>query len=191
VTVRHFGRFNRRYPTVQDPKLGVFSKVGFTAHNDYVRMFVELGIPGLVLWVLVFVGAVVIAARARRVRGLEPLATGMFALTLALALMSVSDNLQGYSVVLMYAFAVCGGLSGLAALSASRRSPDPVTVGVLFDDGSAVQVAEPPVSEPEPASEPEPEPAAPAGPARPAPRSAVERGRARVRGLLGARRRRR
>jgi O-antigen ligase len=186
VTVRHFGHFNRRYPTVQDPKLGVFSRTGFTAHNDYVRMFVEMGVPGLVLWVLVYVGAMVTAARARRVPGLAPLATGMLALTIALAVISVSDNLQGYTVVLMYAFAVCGGLAGLTAMSSRRRAPAPVTAGVIFDRQPAPAAVEP---EPEPVSEPEREPLAEVTQA--VPRGAVERGRARLRGLLGGRRRHR
>jgi putative inorganic carbon (hco3(-)) transporter len=189
VTVRHFGHFNRRYPTVEDPKLGAFSRLGFTAHNDYVRMFVELGIPGLVLWVLVFVGAIVVAARARRVRGLEPVATGMLALTLALALMSVSDNLQGYSVVLMYAFAVCGSLAGLTALNSSRRVPEPLPAGVRLEPEEPAGAAEEeqPTVEPERELEREPEPELSAPP--PVPRTALDRGRARLHGLIGNRRR--
>lgn len=190
VTVRHYGRFNRRYPTVQDPTLGVFSRVGFTAHNDYVRMFVEMGIPGLVLWVLVFVGAIVTAARARRVRGLEPVATGMLALTLALALISISDNLQGYTVVLMYAFAVCGGLAGLAASSKKRRAAAPA-VEAVFTQQASLDVTEPTAEErgPEPAAEREAQSPADLAPPTAAGRGALERGRARLRGLIGNRRR--
>lgn len=190
VTVRHYGHFNHRYPTVQDPKLGVFSRVGFTAHNDYVRMFVEMGLPGLVLWVLVFIGAMVTAGRARRVRGLEPVATGMLALTFALALISVSDNLQGYTVVLMYAFAVCGGLAGLAASSKARRAAAPAVAPVVTQQASLDVtdfLAEEP--EPEPAAESEPHSPADVAPQTAAGRGALERGRTRLRALIGGRRR--
>jgi O-antigen ligase len=190
VTVRHFGHFNRRYPTVQDPQLGVFSRVGFTAHNDYVRMFVEMGLPGLVLWVLVFIGAMVTAGRARRVRGLEPVATGMLALTFALALISVSDNLQGYTVVLMYAFAVCGGLAGLAASSKPRRAAAPAVAPVVTQQAS-LDVTDFLAEEPEPEPAAEFEADSPAGVAPPtaAGRGALERGRTRLRALIGGRRR--
>jgi O-antigen ligase len=112
LTVRHYGHFNRRYPTVQKPRLGVFSPEGFTAHNDYVRLFVELGFPGLLLWILVFVGLIGTAARARRVPAFAALGTATLALAIALMAISVSDNLLGYTVVLMYAFALCGALAG-------------------------------------------------------------------------------
>jgi putative inorganic carbon (hco3(-)) transporter len=194
VTVRHFGHFNRRYPTVQNPKLGVFSRMGFTAHNDYVRMFVEMGVPGLVLWVLVYLGVMSIAARGRSVRGLEPVATGMLALTIALAVISISDNLQGYTVVLMYAFAVCGALAGLAASSAKRR-PQPLAAVAPAPLPAAELPLPEPETPPEPESEPEPDPTPepPAEPARPttASRGALERGRARLRGLIADGRRRR
>ncbi len=123
MTVRRYGRLDRRYPTVEKPERGVFSPLGFTAHNDYVRMFVELGVPGLLLWVLVFVGALASAVRARRVRGLEGPATALIAIVFALLLISASDNLQGYSVVLISVFALCGGVSGVATSARQARRP--------------------------------------------------------------------
>lgn len=153
VTVREFGHFSKRYPTVEQPRLGVYSPLGFTAHNDYVRMFVELGIPGVVLWVLVFAGLVVVAARARRVPGLGPVAAGTLATAIALMLISVSDNLQGYSVVLMYAFAVCGALAGATA-AAGRPKAGFARRRDLAGEGVASEAA---VLSPERDAEPEPE----------------------------------
>jgi putative inorganic carbon (HCO3(-)) transporter len=183
VTVRQFGHFNKRYPTVQQPGLGVYSPLGFTAHNDYVRMFVELGVPGVVLWVLVFGGVVLTAARARRVRGLEALAAGMFATTLALMLISVSDNLQGYSVVLMYAFALCGALAGATAAATRRRAAAPILEPVAVGASQADEPETDPVIEPELELAARPAP----GPARPRHRGASSV-RAQLRGWLRRRR---
>jgi O-antigen ligase len=120
VTVREFGHFNERYPTVSEPSRGVFSPVGFTAHNDYVKSFVELGVPGVVLWVLMLVGLVGSAWRARFVPGARGTALAMATTGVGLMLFSASDNLQGYTVVLTYAAAVCGGLAGVTAAYARR-----------------------------------------------------------------------
>jgi O-antigen ligase len=179
VTVRRFGHSNRRYPTVQEPSLGVFSPLGFTAHNDYVKMLVEMGVPGLVLWILVFVGAIRAAARAGRIRGLGPPAVATLAVMLALMVMSISDNLQGYTVVLMYAFAVCGALCGLMA--AAHAAPSPREVGA-----AAVGVTSPPVAAAEP--EQESEPAHPEHSSTAHTETTLARGGARLRALLRRRR---
>jgi putative inorganic carbon (HCO3(-)) transporter len=186
MTVRRFGRFDHRYPTVEDANRGVFSPEGFTAHNDYVKLLVEMGFPGLVLWLIVFAGVIWTAARARRIRGLEAVGAGMLALTVALMLISVSDNLQGYSVVLMYAFALCGGLAGLAAAGgrherAELRPP----AAVAFPPATQPD----PVPATEPAAEPEQEPdSAPIAEPERLPPTLAGRGRAYVRGLLKRRR---
>lgn len=125
MTVRRFGHSSTRYPTIEKPALGVFSPEGFTAHNDYVRMFVELGIPGLLLWVLTLVGAATTALRARRVADVRGVATGTGVIILALGIVSFSDNLQGYAVVLMYAFVLCGALAGVAQRSRGRTAGGP------------------------------------------------------------------
>ncbi|MEA2493956.1 MAG: hypothetical protein QOJ29_1867, partial [Thermoleophilaceae bacterium] len=119
LTVRRFGHLDKRYPTVLYPALGVYSKVGFSAHNDYVKDFVELGVPGLVLWVLTLLGLAGVAWRARAVTEARGLATTMVGCAIALMLISAADNLQGYTVVLTYVFALCGALAGVAA---ARRS---------------------------------------------------------------------
>jgi putative inorganic carbon (HCO3(-)) transporter len=198
VTVRRFGHSDPRYPTIQKPYLGVYSPLGFTAHNDYVKMFVEMGIPGLVLWILVFVGVIRTAARARRVRGLEPIATGVLAVTLALLLISVSDNLQGYTVVLMYAFAVCGALAGVTrAAAGSHAAPEasaahpasaapPLPVEMVTEPTA---VAEPAALEPEAANRAATDRRAKGRPS--GVWQAAQRGRDRARGLLGRARRRR
>jgi hypothetical protein len=104
---------------------------------------------------------------------------------------SISDNLQGYTVVLMYAFAVCGAIAGITAGTARRRAPAPVApAGILVGDAMA-PLAPPAIELPQP--EPDPEAAtAEVGRPKPAPRTPLERGRVRLRGLLsGGRRRRR
>lgn len=115
LTVRRYGHFDKRYPTVLYPAYGVYSAVGFSAHNDYVKDFVELGVPGVALLVLTLVGLVSTAWRARRVDGVAPLATMMVGCAIALMVISAVDNLQGYTVALTYAFALCGALAGVTA----------------------------------------------------------------------------
>jgi O-antigen ligase len=182
MTVRRFGHFDPRYPTINDVNRGVFSPEGFTAHNDYVKLVVEMGFPGLFLWLLVFGGVIWTAARGRRERGVEAVGTAMLAITIALMLVSVSDNLQGYSVVLMYAFGVCGALAGLTAAQTGRR-PAPAAPREAQDVVEAEPGTVSDEPEQDPAQEPEPEPEA-----APAP-TLVGRGRAQLRAVLARRRR--
>jgi O-antigen ligase len=175
LTVRRFGHFDKRYPTVLYPAYGVYSAEGFSAHNDYVKDFVELGVPGLALLILTLVGLFSTAWRARRVRGAAGLAATMVGCAVALMVISAVDNLQGYTVALTYAFALCGALAGVTA---GARRTDPMAA-----------------IDPEPAAEKAPEPvapsvAAPAGGSHSEPPSPPEAGlRSRLRGLLGRRRR--
>jgi O-antigen ligase len=141
LTVRKFGHSNLRYPTIQFPAVGVYSAVGFTAHNDYVKDFVELGAPGLVLWVLSLVGLAVVAARARRLRDISGVAVAVLAVVIAVMLVSASDNLQGYTVVLTYVFALCGGLAGVAAASAARTGSEPAPAAALPPHAEAPEAA--------------------------------------------------
>ena len=115
VTVREFGHSHPRYSTVRQPEKGVFSAVGFTAHNDYVKTFVEVGVPGLVLWVLALWGLASIAWRARRVPGVEGAATAVVACVASLMVISVSDNIQAYTVVPTLVCLLCGGFAGVMA----------------------------------------------------------------------------
>lgn len=156
LTVRRFGHSDKRYPTVLYPALGIYSPVGFSAHNDYVKDFVELGVPGLLLWILALTGLAATAWRARRVPGAAGLAAAMTGCAIALMLISAVDNLQGYTVALTYAFALFGALAGVTAgtrrnMPAVSAEPEPLTEKMT--PLPAPPVAEP-VEEVPPASQP-------------------------------------
>jgi O-antigen ligase len=120
LTVNEFGTQDPQYPTIADRAHPATSQLGFAAHNDYVRAFVEDGVPGLVLWALFLTGLVVVPWRARRADGLAPYACAGVAIGCALIAMSAADNISGYTVVLVYAAALAGGVAG-----AARRSRAP------------------------------------------------------------------
>lgn len=120
LTVREFGTEDPHYPTIADPKQPTISSEGFAAHNDYVRMFVEMGVPGLLLWIAVLTGLLTTGLRRRRLDGVAPWAAACASIALALIVMSASDNIQGYTVVLVYPATLAGALVGV-----SRRAPAP------------------------------------------------------------------
>jgi O-antigen ligase len=120
-TVREFGLVSSSYVTVDDPRHPADSRKGFAAHNDYVRMLVELGFPGATLWVLVLLSLLATAAAAARVVELRSLAVGVAAVIVALMVASYSDNVQGYTVDLLYPFVLAGGLAGVARSSRATR----------------------------------------------------------------------
>jgi O-antigen ligase len=114
VTVREFGLglTDELYGGENQAKGGLQIRAGFSAHNDYVKAAVELGAPGLLLWTAVLIGAASVAWVARRHEALRPWAIATAVLGLVLAAMSFSDNVQGYTAVLLYAFAMAGALAG-------------------------------------------------------------------------------
>ncbi len=122
VTVEEFGTTDLTYPTILDPTDPLNSPRGFTAHNDYVKMLVELGFPGLLLWSATLIGVVAAAYRARREPAVRGYAQGGVALALALIVMSASDHIQAYTAILIYALAFVGGVWGLAS-SLRREGP--------------------------------------------------------------------
>jgi O-antigen ligase len=111
MTVRVFGVQDPRYPTFVQG-----GQPGFAAHNDYVRMFVEMGVPGLVLWVAVLGGLFVSLARRARHPAVGDYAVTLAATTLVLAAISFADNVQAYTVPMFYLFALSG-----AVIAATRR----------------------------------------------------------------------
>jgi O-antigen ligase/DNA uptake protein ComE-like DNA-binding protein len=124
VTVEEFGTRDPQYATVLDPTDPVGSPRGFTAHNDYVKMLVELGIPGLLLWSAVLIGIVSAMLAARRVPSVRGYADGGLAVAVALIVMSGSDHFQAYTAVLIYSLAFFGGIVGVArAARASDYRP--------------------------------------------------------------------
>lgn len=120
LTVREFGSEDPQYPTLADPRHPATTARGFAAHNDYVRMFVETGVPGLLLWVAVLTGLATTALRLRRFDDLAPWAAASAALAVALMVMSAADNVQGYTVVLVYPATLVGALVGAAARKEAR-----------------------------------------------------------------------
>jgi O-antigen ligase len=114
LTVKEFGTQDPGYPTVADPAHPATSQLGFAAHNDYVRAIVETGVPGLVLWVLFLTGLVRVPLEGRRAPGVAPYAAAAAAIGIALIVVSASDNVSGYTVVLVYAAALAGGVAGAA-----------------------------------------------------------------------------
>jgi O-antigen ligase len=120
LTVKEFGFQDGTFSTIQTaPSRGIVG-LGFAAHNDYVKLYVETGIPGVLLWIVVLIGLVATAAPAARVPELRPWAVAVAALGVAFALMSASDNIQGYAVPLALLFALTGALAG-----AHRRTARP------------------------------------------------------------------
>ena len=110
-TVKEFGYQTPDYQTL--PKTTGAQK-GFTAHNDYVRMLVELGIPGVTLWALTLLGLLATALRAMRVPAVRSWAAGLAALDAAMIGISFADNAQGYTMDLLIPFVLTAGIATIA-----------------------------------------------------------------------------
>jgi O-antigen ligase len=120
LSIKEFGLLDPHYGVVDPDHPG--APRGIAPHNDYVKMFVETGLVGLALWTLTLIGLAVTAARARAAPGLAGYATGMLAIMLALVVISVADNVQSYTTVLLVAGAVIGGLAGAQRAQARNRT---------------------------------------------------------------------
>jgi putative inorganic carbon (hco3(-)) transporter len=121
VTVKEFGTEDPHYGTIFDPKHPLTSVRGFGAHNDYVRMFVEMGVPGLLLWVGVLVGLLASALRARRLPAVAPWGCAGAAVMVAFILMSGGTNVQASTAVLLYVGALVGSLAGATEVLSRAR----------------------------------------------------------------------
>jgi O-antigen ligase len=178
LTVDHFGTENNRYPTINDERHPATSSRGFLAHNDYVRTFVELGLPGLVLWVLVLVGLVAGCLRALRRPAVGPYGAAGVAVALGLIVIASSDNLLS-APVMLYAFAFCGAVigaeRGVAAAAAARRR-SAVAAEAVVAEPLVLEEIEPAPVQVEVEPEPEPEPPVPRPTSRR--RSLLDSGRA-------------
>jgi O-antigen ligase len=118
LSVRQFGLEGRTYGTVGDAQGNGQVEIGFTAHNDFVKAYVENGVPGLVLWVAVLVGLAIAQVRLLRNPSLAPWGVAMLAALVGIVIMSASDNVQAYSVPIFYVVAITAALAALA-----RREP--------------------------------------------------------------------
>jgi O-antigen ligase len=134
LTYVEFGALDPTYSTRIEADR---TKRGFGAHNDYLKMFVETGVTGFLLWVGMLVGAAVTMARARRVPGLGGYASAGFAMIVAFMGMSFSDNIQAYTAVLFYALAFVGAVAGAAYGIRARRAPAGGPTGTPSEPHSA------------------------------------------------------
>jgi O-antigen ligase len=126
LTYIEFGSLDGTYSTQIEADR---TKRGFGAHNDYLKMFVETGVPGVLLWIGMFVGAAVTMLRARRVPGLHAYGSAGAAMIIAFIGMSFSDNIQAYTAVLFYALAFVGAVAGAAYGIRARRAPEAGSTG--------------------------------------------------------------
>jgi O-antigen ligase len=121
LTYVEFGALDPTYSTRIEADR---TKRGFAAHNDYLKMFVETGVPGVLLWFGMFVAAIVTMVRARRVRGLGAYGSAGAAVVVAFLGMSFSDNVQGYTAVTFYLLAFLGAVAGAAYGIKGRQEPE-------------------------------------------------------------------
>lgn len=120
LTLQEFGLEGKTYGTVQNAEGTGQLSYGFTAHNDFVKSWVETGIFGILLWFGTLAGMAVVLIRALREPGAGPWAAGLLCTLIGFLVMSLSDNVQGYTVPLVYLFALSAAVAGAA--NASRRS---------------------------------------------------------------------
>jgi len=123
LTVKEFGFEDPTYQVVDTADPGGHP-LGISAHNDYLKMFVETGLVGLALWLATLIGLTVSAARSRRVVEARAPATAMLSVMIALLVVSSADTVQGYTVILVTVSALIGGAAGVAA-RASRPGARP------------------------------------------------------------------
>ncbi|MBA2637341.1 MAG: O-antigen ligase family protein, partial [Solirubrobacterales bacterium] len=81
-------------------------------HNDYLFLFVELGVPGVLLWLATLIALTAVAWRARRVPELRAYAIALAGLLAMLIVISAFDNVKNYQAVLTVVCALTGGLAG-------------------------------------------------------------------------------
>jgi O-antigen ligase len=109
LTDQEFGRFDYDFIV----RGSVPGEEVVYAHNDYLYLAVEMGIPGAVLWLSIFLGLILVMARARACPTVRPLATALLAVVAALMVASGCDNVVLYTVVLLPLMALCGAVAGL------------------------------------------------------------------------------
>ena len=108
LAVQEFGSSNPRFSPRRGEAAGVY------AHNDYLRLAVEVGIPGLLLWLAFLVSLCAAMWRGTRIAAIRPYAVALFSLMVAVIAISAVDNMQDYTAVMYYLVALCGGVVGVS-----------------------------------------------------------------------------
>ena len=118
---------------------------GKSPHNDVVRSYVELGIPGLVTYLFVlgmmlWTGIAAAAdARRRRLRGIDrALAEASLVVALTMVTLSFVANLMSQVVVTLYAVTVLALASGACL---RRRRLDAAAQAMAADAARLARVA--------------------------------------------------
>lgn len=94
-------------------------------HNDYLFVFIELGLAGALAYLAMFLALLVVLWRARRVPEARPLAMALFALVLVLTVLSAVDNVKEYNQIWYPILALAGGVAGLTSRVRAGRRPEP------------------------------------------------------------------
>lgn len=121
ATVEVFGFSGSKFPINPVPGW----RLGYNSHNDYVKSLVELGIPGLVLWIAFYYFAIRSAWRWRSLPEIGDVSLACAALFTAFAVMSLSDNIQMFNVSLTLLLLILGAVSR-RALDATNETLDRV-----------------------------------------------------------------
>jgi len=125
LTLVEFGGVDKTWS--DPPETPISGPTGVSAHNDYVKLFVELGILGVVLWLGTLVALCVALWRARAHPKVRPWAGVMFAYMVALVIMSIGDTQQDYRAGMYYILVAAGAVIGAA------RAVPPVTRPLVRD----------------------------------------------------------
>ena len=100
---------------------------GQPPHNDFLRAFVEMGVVGLVAFVVLLAALIGVAARAnRRAQGARArtVALAFVGVITAFVVSSIAANLLGQVVILWYVFALAGAAAWVARHGVIRSAPD-------------------------------------------------------------------
>jgi O-antigen ligase len=114
LTFEEFGSRTRNFANIETPEGGIY------AHNDYLNMAVETGVPGMILWILTLLGLASVAYKGMAHPAVRPYASALFAVMVALIVLSFVDNIQTYTGMLLYPVVLIGALAGVVFRAESR-----------------------------------------------------------------------
>lgn len=110
-------RFGGLGPGAIDTVTTRYAGYSYSAHNDYIRVLNEYGIFGLLLYVLLIIVMLIFGSRTIRAAVRTPMASvplTFFAVTLAFAAMSITDNVFGATQNQVYYWALAGMTAAIA-----------------------------------------------------------------------------